>query len=245
MTLQDDALRLAELDRQVIQALKSFVEGNGEEFSHVLDEYRKLRIDLKSRMLDESAISIEDITAREILHKISRGEGLRFDKFVKWIEELSGDDLAFGEFDDADMEKLGDELFYSWYSPHSYVTALAELRPLILQCDTSPSVKHFVGQIKGCYAFQQYDAAFALCRTLLEASIRDICVRCELLPEPGEKVTLLEKYNWRCLRDKVSCGSLNEKLKGLYERLSEVLHRAKGRIGWGGSHSIPGDAFGY
>ena len=144
-----------------------------------------MRTCLRTRILDESAISIEDTTARQILHKISSGDGLHSDKVVKRLKELSGDDLAVGEFDDADMEKLGDELFYSWYSHHNYVTALAELRPLILQSDTSESVKHLVGQVKGCYAFQQYDAAFALCRTLLEASIRDICVRCELIPEPG------------------------------------------------------------
>ena len=175
-------------------------------------------------MLEESVISIEDATAREVLHKITSGEGLHSDKVLKLLEELSGDELTVGEFDDGDMEKLGDELFYSWYSHHNYVAALAELRPLILQCNTSGSVKHLVGQVKQCYAFQQYDAAFALCRTLLEASIRDICVRCELIPEPGDKAILLDKYSWRCLRDKVSCGSLNEKLKDLYGHLSEVLH---------------------
>ena len=221
MALQDDALRLVELDRLVFQTL---MEGISEEGSRVLGEYLELRISLKSKMLDESVVSIEDGMAREVLHKISNGEGLPTDGFVKRLEELSGDDLALGEFDDVDIERLGSELFYSWFSHHEYVNALAELRPLILRSDAPQSVRRLVQEAKDCYAFQQYDAAFALCRMLIEASIRDICVRRGLLPEPDDKVVLLEKYSWRSLRNKVSCGSLNEKLEILYGRLCEVSH---------------------
>ena len=221
MALQDDILRLTRLDRQVVQAL---FEGNTEEFPRALGAYLELRSNLKREMLDESVISVEDATTREILHKISSGDGLRSDKIVERIQELGGGDLEVGELDDADVEELGSELFYSWYSHHEYVRALAELRPLILRSDASESVKRLTGQIKSCYAFQQYDAAFGLCRTLLEASIRDICVRRRLLPEPDNDAVLLEKYSWERLRNKISCGPLNGRLKNLYGRLSEVLH---------------------
>ena len=221
MALQDDILRLTRLDRQVVQAL---LEGNTEEFPRALGAYLELRSNLKREMFDESVISVEDARAREILHKISSGDGLQSDKIVERLQELGGGDLAVRELDDADVEELGSELFYSWYSHHEYVRTLAELRPLILRRGTSESVKRLTGQIKSCYAFQQYDAAFGLCRTLIEASIRDICVRRRLLPEPANDAVLLEKYSWEDLRNKVSCGPLNQSLKDLYRRLSEVLH---------------------
>ncbi len=58
----------------------------------------------------------------------------------------------------------------------------------------------------------------------LEASIRDICHRCDLFSDRGENVVLYEKYSWGQLRDKVSSGPLQEKLRVLYGRLCEVLH---------------------
>ena len=221
MALQDDILRLVELDQQVVQVL---LEGKTKKFPHALGAYLELRSSLKCEMLDESVISVKDVTVRKILHKIFSGDGLQSDKIVERLQELGGGDLEMGELDDADVEELGSELFYSWYSHHEYVRALADLRPLIQRSGTSESVKRLTGQIRSCYAFQQYDAAFALCRTLLEASIRDICVRRNLLPEPADDALLLEKYSWGCLRNRISCGSLNERLKDLYGRLSEVLH---------------------
>lgn len=59
---------------------------------------------------------------------------------------------------------------------------------------------------------------------MLEASIRDISVRLGLLPEPTDNQTLVEHYSWGCLRNNVSSGRLNEKLKIHYGRLCEVTH---------------------
>jgi len=84
-----------------------------------------------------------------------------------------------------------------------------------------------VRQVKDCYAFQQYDAAYSLCRTVIEASIRDICVQCQLFPDLGENVILFENFNWRQLREKVSSGSVQEQLKVIYSELSKVLHGRK------------------
>ncbi len=199
MALQDDALRLKELEQQVIQAIDSQTENLG----HVLESYLELKASLKRQILDESAISVEDATARKVLRKIGK---------------------AVETIDDADIEELGAELLYSWYSHQEYVSALAELRPLILRWDTSENVKRLVELIKRCYAIQQYDASFALCRTLLEASIRDICVRRRLFPDLSENAVLYEKFTWRKLRNTVSAGDLNRKLEDLYARLSKVLH---------------------
>ena len=221
MSLRDNALRLAELDQQVVRAL---IDCDTEELCHALYAYEELRKSLKNQLLDKSVVSVEDVEAGEILRKITDGDGLRSDEVIKQLLAFRDDEPTTYEFDDVDIEELGSNLFYSWYSHHEYVTALTELRPLILQCDTSESVKRLVGQVKHCYAFQQYDAAYGLCRTLLEASIRDICVRRKLFPTLSENAVLCEKLSWCKLRNVVSSGQLNEKLKALYERLCDVLH---------------------
>ena len=46
-------------------------------------EYVGLRASVQHRMLDEDMVSIEDARAREVLRKISSGEGLEADNFVK------------------------------------------------------------------------------------------------------------------------------------------------------------------
>ena len=85
-------------------------------------------------------------------------------------------------------------------------------------------MSRLVRGIKDCYAFKQYDAAFNLCRTAVEASVRDICVRRSLFPNLGENVILFEEFRWSQLRDKVSSGELRERLRDLYRDLSTVLH---------------------
>lgn len=224
MPLQDDLLELAARDRRVIRA---FMESDWEGLKTALNEYQALRRDIRTRLLDQTVVSISDPDAVALLQKITTGEGLPTDKFLKHLYSLSGSDQTFEEFDDADFEALGSDLFYSWFSHYEYIRGLAELRPLVASDAVGESVYRLIQQVKDCYAFQQYDAAYSLCRTVLEASIRDICVRRKLFSDLGENVILFEKFNWSQLRDKVSSGELRQQLSTLYADLSAVLHGRK------------------
>ena len=221
MAVQDDVLRLAALDQQVVQAL---VDRNIEKFCQVFSAFRTLKLDLKQRMLDECVVTEKDEVVREVVYKIHRSGDFQSEEMVQKLSKLGGGNFEDDEFSDAEIEELGSKIFYSWFSGTEYVTALIELRPLILHCETSENVKRLVDQIRNCYAFQQYDAAFGLCRTMLEACIRDICVRRALFPELSESAVLYERRKWAELRDRVACGELKEKLKALYERQCRVLH---------------------
>ena len=213
MALQDDALRLAKLDQQVGQAL---CEGDVEELRRLLPACVELRESLRVQLLDESVISVGDVKAGEILRKVVSGSDLQSDEFIKQLRTHRGGEPAAEDFDDLDTEELGFELFYSWYSHHEYITALTELRPLILRCDTSKGVRRLVGEVKQCYAFQQYNAVFAMCRALLEESAREIGEQRGLRRSRGMYGPKLFK--------KVSNGALRKKLGGLYHRLSKVSH---------------------
>lgn len=221
MALEDDLLQLARLDRAVVRCV---VESDWERLQGSLSAYHVLRQRIRIDLISQENVRIASSEARAVLQKITTGEGFPTDHVIERLHALSGADNPAEEFTADQLEELGSELFYSWFSHYEYITGLAELRPLIVNAPLSDGVSRLVGQIKNCYAFQQYDAAYSLCRTLIEASIRDICVRRELFPTLGENVVLFERFNWGQLRDRVATGELRQRLTSLYSDLSTVLH---------------------
>lgn len=225
MAFQDDLLELAALDRRVIQTV---MESDWDGLKAALTEYEALRRRIRTQLLEQPVVSVGDADAAALLQKITtKGDDLPTDKLIKHLQALSDSGENIEEFGYDELEELGSDLFYSWFSHHEYILGLAELRPLVVSNSVGEVVSTLVRQIKDCYAFQQYDAACVLCRTLIEASIRDICIRRRLFPDVGENVTLFEKFSWGHLRDKVSSGPIREKLTSLYSDLSAVLHGRK------------------
>lgn len=224
MSLEEDLLRLAELDRRVIRAV---VEGDTETLPSVLTDYLRDRKRLDARLLEAPVASVQSEEARAVLRKVAGGEGLPSDGVIARLPGASTSATPTERFDKNEIQQLGETLFYSWFSHHEYIDGLAELRPMVLRFDASEAVFRLVRQIKDCYAFQQYDAAYALCRTLIEASVRDICVRCQLFPNIDANVVLLEEHRWSDLRRKVASGAEEERLKNLYRDLSTLLHGRK------------------
>jgi len=224
MSLQDDLLALDLIDRRVVKAV---VERDGDNLKPALSEYESLRKSIRTRLLDQSVAFVDDTHAVDLLRKITTGDGLPTDRLIKHLASLTDSDQLPEEFCEEELDALGSDLFYSWFSHIEYVTGLAELRPLVVRASVGENVARLVQQVKDCYAFQQYEAAYSLCRTVIEASIRDICVRCQLFPNLGENVILFEKFNWRQLRERVSSGSVQGQLKLIYSELSTVLHGRK------------------
>jgi hypothetical protein len=203
------------------------MESDWEALAATLTQYQVLRRDIRARLLDQTVVSISDTDAVALLEKITTGEGLPTDKVIQRLHSVSGSDQTPDEFSGDEVRALGDGLFYSWFSHYEYIEGLAELRPLIVSSAVGESVSQLLRQVKDCYAFQQYDAAYSLCRTVIEASIRDICVRRRLFPDLGDNVILFERFTWTQLRDKVSSGSLRQELHALYSNLSRVVHGRK------------------
>jgi hypothetical protein len=224
MSLQDDLFALDIVDKRVMRAVD---ERDWETLKPALIEYQSLRKSIRTRLLDQSVASVDHADAVNLLRKITTGDGLPTDRLIKHLAAMSDSDQLPEEFCEAELDTLGSDLFYSWFSHIEYVTSLAELRPLVVRSSVGESVSRLLRQVKNCYAFQQYEASYSLCRTVIEASIRDICVRCLLFPTLGENVILFEKFNWSQLRDKVSSGSLRERLILIYSELSTVLHGRK------------------
>lgn len=224
MPLEEDLLRLKELDRNVVRAVG---ESDFNALSTAVNEFVPLRKRLTSQMLEESVVTIADNGARATLRAISDGNGLPADGIIARLLESSSSGGGLEKFDDHEVQELGEHLFYSWFSHYEYVHGLSELRPMILRAGSSDAVSRLVAQARSCYAFQQYDATYGLCRTVIEASVRDICMRRQLLSDLGPNVIPLERHSWATLRRKVSSGQLEERLRDLYAELSVLLHGRK------------------
>lgn len=219
MTMEEDLLRLKALDRDVIRAL---MESRPEALRDALIAYMELRENIRTSLLGQSTVRVLNSDAASVLRKTTTGDGLPTDKIIKDLFARSSAADPNSVVDELDFESLAEEHFN--FSGFEYVVGLAELRPLIVRTSVSAVVNARVNQIMDCYAFQIYDATYAMCRTVIEAVIRDICIRKNLFPNLGENVVLLEKYRWSDLRAKVSRGALEQDLKKLYGRLSEVVH---------------------
>lgn len=224
MPLQEDLLKLEIIDKRAAKALAEKKVGD---LIEAVQEYQKLRKSIRTLLLPQSVSSVNNETATDILKKITSGEGLPTDKIIGYMLSVTGSNQLPDEFNDADLDTLGSDLFYSWFSHIEYITGLSELRPLVIRSSVRENVVQLVEQIKNCYAFQQYGAAYSLCRILIEACIRDICVQCNLFPNFEEKVVLYERFTWKQLREKVSSGSLEEDLKEIYSKLSKAIHARK------------------
>lgn len=221
MSITEAALQLAELDRRVV---RDVVERNTEDLAPALEAYITIRRNLRTQLLEGPVLTVESDEAATVLRKIGEGDGLPTDRIIRRLLPDAGELAPEMEFDEQRLSELGDQLFYSWFSHHEYVTGLAELRPLIHPRPVPEAISKLVRQIQDVYAFQQYDATYALCRTVIEVCIRDICVRRHLFPDIGKDVVPYEKYQWSKLRDRVSEGPLRERLRLHYARLSTVLH---------------------
>ncbi|MFH1930547.1 MAG: hypothetical protein ABIN18_03020 [Pseudomonadota bacterium] len=224
MALQEDLLELGIIDKR---AVKAAVDQDVDDLIPAVREYQTLRKSIRTRLLPQSVASVHDASAADILRKITTGAGLPTDRIIDHMLSMTGSDQLPDEFSDEDMDTIGSDLFYSWFSHFEYVTGLSELRPLVIRTPVRGNIVQMVKQIKDCYAFQQYEATYSLCRTVIESSIRDICVRCNLFPDLEENVILFEKFTWRELREKVSSGSLEDDLKQIYSDLSMALHGRK------------------
>ena len=222
--MKEDALRLAELDRLVVRA---FMESNFDGLTNFIVEFVNLRKMLKKQLMDLPVIEIQNKKAQEILRRLSVGDKLPSEELIQVLEDRIGDNERLEDLDPGEIEDLGNTLFYSWYSHFEYIEGLNEIGSLVLGIHTPKSMEDFVREAKNCYAFQQYNAMYALCRTIIESSVRDICFKRRLFPKRITNVRYIDEYRWCDLRDKVSSGQLNRQLKDIYRKTSSLIHGRK------------------
>jgi len=140
-----------------------------------LDEWIRVKKQIRLATLETSVLLIPDSVnkeARTIIQKINLGEKLPFEEI---FNGTAFEELFDTELKDDEISCLESDVFYSWFSGYDYVRELYSVGMLIAGVGDLPSnLSMFVDELRLCYVFQRYLAVYALCRAVLEISMRDI-----------------------------------------------------------------------
>jgi hypothetical protein len=214
------------LDRLNRDVVKAVVEWNPDNIGKSLKEYIATKVKIKTALIDFSVAKIHDHLAKNVLSKIGQGEPFQADKIIKMLESQSEEKVSLEALDDSEIEQLGSDLFYSWYSHYEYIEALYDIGSLIVSITIPEALKTYVSEARSCFAFQQYNAVYGLCRTILESAIRHTCERKGLLKSVG-KVVDIESYKPAELINKAAKGDLRDRIRDIYSKTSTLLHGRK------------------
>lgn len=219
-TLQADALALDSHGRLVIKAIAL---GDFNMLAEAIIKYSAMMKKIKLQLIEFPSPSVFDPKAKEILRKIAVGESFPADSYVKSIEQ-NFDLEGLTELDEAEIEDLIQPLFYSWFGPYEFVRDSFEIGSAIVSSSIPDNLRVYILEAKQCYAFQQYIATCSLCRTILETAVRDICIKRKYIRSNENP---FETHKWCELRDMVSKGALNQQIKTIYKKLSDLMHGHK------------------
>lgn len=224
IALQNDALRLSELNRLSIKAL---IESNLNDLQEYLNEYIEIKKRIKNNLIDNPTTQIHNHKALEILQQISENKPFHADNVISALEDMENSPGKFTSLTEDEIEELGSQKFYSWFSHYEYIEGHYEIGSLILGISIPQNLRSFVSEAKECYAFQQYNAVYSLCRTILEASVKLICEKRGLLRDRTGNVKPIEDYRWSDLMHRVSRGTLRDNLDRIYNKTSILIHGRK------------------
>lgn len=222
-TLTRDAIELNKKNRSIV---KLVLEWNIDELGEALQEYVDLKKKIKKTLIDYPVAKIHDKLAQDVLTRVIQDDPFQADNVLKMFESKSDEPLEFEKLDYSEIEELQD-LFYSWYSHYEYLEGLYEIGSLIIGYSIPEALSSYVSEARSCFAFQQYNAVYGLCRTILEAAIRHRCERKGLLRPSGSQVLDFESYQPSELINKATKGQLRERVKNIYSNTSTLLHGRK------------------
>jgi len=229
--------KMALLDRKAEDAAKKIGDASKQnniddtvkyvdEHFELLDKYLKVRNELKALQVDESVFEITDDDLRVKFEKIlsnkpvfKADERLRgLGKSMPDLEDLSSDEI----------DQLSSDYVTSWISTYDIVESLFKTKSLILGISVPGDLELFVGEARKCLAFQQYNAVYSLCRTMLETAMLDICIRMGKIKKPksSSRKFYKEYPPWKMFAW-VSQGRLRSEIRKLYYTLSSLIHGYK------------------
>lgn len=197
--LQNQINRMEDLYSQIIDDLFSDSGVNLE----VVDEYKSIKKDILLSLYNEPVHNTEDKyfpNVREALQRLT----LDGDPFLPANITTENDNVRqfhndFNKLLDVDLsdelKQLASDEFYSWFSGEEYIQDKIKGQLLILQSERLPEyLTDYVNEIRECFTFQRYIAAFVLCRTVFEIAIRDLTHKNQLLKENSKHWNLVKDF---------------------------------------------------
>ena len=197
------------------------------EFINLIDKYAKLRRELKAVAVAKSVIEINDKDLSIILNKVMSNKYVfDADKSANLIEhhtKVDFDKLSYEEKDE-----LGSDHISSWICPTEMVESLYKTKYLVVGISIPEDLHRLVDEARKCLAFQQYNAVYSLCRTIIETTMYDVCIKMGKISKPKQDSReFYFEYPPRKIRDWSARGDLRNKIIGLYHDISSLIHGFK------------------
>lgn len=217
--------RLIKLDKRIVKYLQRHGEGDEERVQETLQKFWSAKAELKTALLEESAVQVDDPEARDRLQRLYEEEVFLTDKLMRHLGETR-EDLNLIELDSTDIDRLASDHFYSWTSGEDYVRALYDLGVVALGVRVPSSLSRLLSEARSCFALGQELAVVALCRSAVEAAMKDIARRKGLFKRfaneiPGgndEQVPVSKLIEW------TSRSTLRGDIREYYHRTSLIIH---------------------
>lgn len=221
-SMQQDIIELQRLNLLIVRVV---AEANLSALQEILPKYLEKKKKIKTRLIENTTLRMHDKGARKILQRLAQGETLPADDVIDALKKNLGVDGDLTTLNAGEIKSLGSDLFYSWFSHYEYVEGLYEIGSLVVCISVPDHLRKFVSEAKNSFAFQQYNAVFSLCRTILESSIRDIYNSRYSI----SKVFPIEKKDqWqKLLKNTVADDRLRKQIDDLYGKLCPLIHGRK------------------
>lgn len=197
--LQAKINRMEELYLQILDELRKNRKFN----SKTVNEYKDLKKEILLSLYHEPIHHMEDRYFPEVRRALQKLT-LDGDPYLPPEIDSQNDNLkefhqSFRKVLDIDLsneiEQLASDEFYSWFSGEDYVLNKIKGQLLILQAERLPQfLLDYVDEIRECFTFQQYIAAFVLCRTVFEIAVRDLTQKRQLLSSNSKDWHYVEGY---------------------------------------------------
>lgn len=231
-------LHLIELDKSLQQERlkKELEEVSGEKavddflngLLHRVIKFREMRDQVREDFASLPVITIKDSKAKQMLRKISEGEKFRADAILQTFTEVQGKRIGEDIIDKDRLEEIawGDILF-SWWSPYGYIEDLIQIGVLVIGIPVPKTLERFVSEARECYAFQQYNAVYSLCRTIIETAMKEVALQSGKIRRLRDDKEFYLEYPPHTLINKVSRDHRQKRLHDLYDEISSLIHGNK------------------
>ncbi|MFC1798356.1 hypothetical protein ACFLZL_00930 [Thermodesulfobacteriota bacterium] len=212
------------IDKKIDKIIKS--GGDLEEVFKLIDEYIEVKKEVKSIIANMSVIEITDYYLKDIIKKISSNKPV-FKTDIK-IRNMSRSVPNFEKLDYGEIDQLSSDIVTSWISSHEIAESLYETKILILGMESPYELKCFVDEARKCLAFQQYNAVYSMCRTIVETSMYDVCIKMGKIDKPKkDSREFYFEYPPKRVRNLSAKGKLKERIIHLYHNTSSMIHGFK------------------
>jgi hypothetical protein len=117
----EKALRLKEIDKEIVKAV---VNRDVDSLMAHVSKFVDLKKEIKKKFIDSSIdilAGVKDKAARAILHKVFSGEPFPVEKAMEGSRLA---DFLVDELTEQEIEQLGSDHFYSWFSHYEYIEGL-------------------------------------------------------------------------------------------------------------------------